>query len=158
MAEFSSVPHSFSRLGLEQRLTIVSEDERLIPNCALEEHFTNTFRHELTRADLNRSLEHRVQNGGCVLTVARPCHGHYSLQTGGSSGHSPQGAVLINGAPPSLIYSSAGCDLALALPATVETPRGHIHYYLESRWAEASDRTHAAPIRLVHTGPALEGR
>lgn len=77
-------------------------------------------------------------------------------------------------APPSLhssvlIYSSSLCDLALALPTTspVETPCGHIHYYLESRWAKASDRnihtlihtrTHIALSHLTHTGPVLEGR
>lgn len=71
-------------------------------------------------------------------------------------------------APPShhssvLIYSSSLCDLALALPTTspVETPCGHIHYYLESRWAKASDRNthaHTAPSHLTHTGPVLEGR
>lgn len=58
-------------------------------------------------------------------------------------------------APPSLhssvlIYSSSLCDLALALPTTspVETPCGHIHYYLESRWAKASDRNIHT---LIHT-------
>lgn len=71
-------------------------------------------------------------------------------------------------APPShhssvLIYSSSLCDLALALPTTspVETPCGHIHYYLESRWAKASDRNmhaHTTPSHLTHTGPVLEGR
>lgn len=80
------------------------------------------------------------------------------------------------GAPPSLqssvpIYSSRLCDLALALPTTtpVETPCGHIHHYLESRRANASDRnihihtlvhvcTHTAPSHHTHTGPVLEGR
>lgn len=80
-------------------------------------------------------------------------------------------------APPSLqssvlIYSSSLCDLAPALPTTspVETPCGHIHHYLESRWAKAPDRnihihtlvymcahTLHHPHR-THTGPVLEGR
>lgn len=95
-----------------------------------------------------------IQNGGSILNAAaaRLCHGECSLQTGSMAHlwafpirclpdwwHSPR-------PPPSrhssvLIYSSSLCDLALALPSTspAETPRGHIHYYLESRRAKASD-------------------
>ena len=72
-------------------------------------------------------------------------------------------------APPSLhssvlIYSSSLCDLALALPTTspVETPCGHIHYYLVSQWAQASDRniqahTHTQARAHTHTRTHTHG-
>lgn len=117
-----------------------------------------------------------------ILNAAVAClrHGEYVPQTGSMAHlwafpirclsdwwHSLLHLPLFT--PPVLIYSSSLCDLALALPTTspVETPCGHIHYYLVSRWAKASDGnihtlihtpTRIALSHLTHTGPVLEGR
>lgn len=109
-----------------------------------------------------------IQNGGSILNTACSYHSEYVLQTGSMAHlwafhirclcdwcHRLVHLPLFS--PQSWFIRLVFCDLAPALPTTspVETPCGHIHHYLESRWAKASDRNihtcaHTAPSSHSH--------